>query len=1042
MNAESLLRELPFYDVDDFQLDRDLCCNSQRVRDEAYWNNNFYNCITNITKSEIFKQLDFDYYTVDGFNNKVNSFSHNIELSIFHLNIRSLNKNEAHLTSFLQLLNVKFDVIVLSEIWNYNLEFYHSLFQDYTFYYDTPSVSKVGGVGIFVHNSWNCDTVDDYKFENYHGVEVENLWLEISKSAGKRTHKYIVGGVYRHPNSNVSLFNELLEKSLCKIKKTCIPSIIAGDINIDLSKYREHSSTTDYVDTLISNNFLPVIVMPTRITESSASVIDHMYYFEGKNVKRELTVNTGNLWSDITDHLPNYFVISYKKPSKSLLSDRPSVRIYSNKNIHKFRRLVQSIDWKIMYSCNNVNDCYTFLDTNLQKCFNESFNTVKLSRSRAKDKKWFTSNLKNCSKKKMCLYQKWLKTGSVEDEIEYKTYRTCYKKMLNEAEKNYYSSQFDLKSNSVKQIWRNLNAVASFTKQKSQVHIRKLTKNGIDITSPKQICNTLNEYFCNIGPTLAKNIHCSTNDFMQYCFTTVKESMYCNPVSAEEIINVVSRFQDNKSPGFDNIGSKLLKNVLYDILQPLVYIYNLSFTTGLVPSKLKIAKVIPAYKKGEKNNPGNYRPISLLSIFDKLLEKLMYNRIIAFLDKHNILYKFQYGFRRCHSTSLALIEMLDNVYTNLDTGNVTVAVYLDLQKAFDTVDHSILLYKLQMYGIRGIVLDWFQDYLTDRQQVVTIANNVSDLGSITCGVPQGSVLGPLLFLLYVNDIQNCAPDCSIKLFADDTNIFVTGKSVKEAVDKANNSLLLLSNWFAVNKLSLSIDKTSYSIFGKNVNKNHNHILRLCNMDIKEVTCCKYLGIYVDNHLVWKNHIDYVYTKILKFVSIFYKLRENLNSRILQMIYFSFIYPQILYGIEIYANTNKSAIKRLMVLNNKVLRILQHQRIRVHNVELYRNYNTLPIPELHNYQLLILVHKFLYYNEKLPPAFNNYFTLNYNVHNYNTRKSNELHLQSLQTTVGKKIIKFKASQLWNQLPNEIKEIKSQNLFKSKLKNYLYSILQTR
>ena len=198
--------------------------------------------------------------------------------------------------------------------------------------------------------------------------------------------------------------------------------------------------------------------------------------------------------------------------------------------------------------------------------------------------------------------------------------------------------------------------------------------------------------------------------------------------------------------------------------------------------------------------------------------------------------------------------MLDNVYNNPDIGNITVGVYLNLQKAFDTVDHGILLRKLHNYGIHEIVLNWFSHYLTNRQQFVAIGDNASDFGSVTCEVPQGSVLGPLLFLLYVNDIQNCAADSCIKLFADDTNIFVTSKSLEETINKANNSLFLLSNWFAANKLSLSIDKTSYSIFGKYANKNHDYKLRLCNMDIKEDTCNKYLGIYVDNRLVGKKII--------------------------------------------------------------------------------------------------------------------------------------------------------------------------------------------
>ena len=219
-------------------------------------------------------------------------------------------------------------------------------------------------------------------------------------------------------------------------------------------------------------------------------------------------------------------------------------------------------------------------------------------------------------------------------------------------------------------------------------------------------------------------------------------------------------------------------------------------------------------------------------------------------------------------------------------------------------------------------------------------------------------------------------------------------------------------------------------------KKHNFTLQLCNNDVKQVSCCKYLGVYVDDQLNWKNHIEYVHKKLLKFVSIFYKLRHKVNSQILQTVYFSFIYPHLLYGIEVYANTKKSFLKGLIILNNKLLRTLQQQTLRTHTVELYKNYNTLTIPDLHDYQLCNLVHKFLY-KDKLPPAYSNYFTQNYAVHNYCTKNRNDLHLQSCQTAIGKKIIKFKASQLWNLLPNDLKQIQSYNSFKSRLKIYINS-----
>ena len=291
--------------------------------------------------------------------------------------------------------------------------------------------------------------------------------------------------------------------------------------------------------------------------------------------------------------------------------------------------------------------------------------------------------------------------------------------------------------------------------------------------------------------------------------------MFCNPTTNTEILQIINRFKNKKSPGSDNVGPQLLKEITSEIVMPLVHLFNLSISTGKVPDFLKIAKVIPIYKKGDRQTIGNYRPISLLSIFDKVLEKIMHSRLYSYLNASNILYDYQFGFRRNYSTCLALIDVVDQIYEHLDNHEKVVGIYLDLQKAFDTVDHEILLAKLYHYGIRGNVFDWFKDYLTGRKQYVCISGSNSDYGNITCGVPQGSVLGPLLFLVYVNDIGRSVPNIPVKLFADDTNLFISHSSVAGLQADAEVAIVQLINWFVANKLSLSLDKTCYTVFGAN-----------------------------------------------------------------------------------------------------------------------------------------------------------------------------------------------------------------------------------
>jgi len=248
----------------------------------------------------------------------------------------------------------------------------------------------------------------------------------------------------------------------------------------------------------------------------------------------------------------------------------------------------------------------------------------------------------------------------------------------------------------------------------------------------------------------------------------------------------------------------------------------------------------------------------MLSIFDKLLEKIIYKRIYNFLLKNNVLYKHQFGFRTGHSTTLSLIEIVDEIYKNLDDNNYAMGLFLDLQKAFDTVNHSILLDKITFYGIRGIAHDWFTSYLTHRKQFVSVRGICSKSELIKHGVPQGSVLGPLLFLLYINDIANCVPDLKIKLFADDTNIFLFNKKIDILFLEANETLNQFNIWFRANKLSLNTEKTQYMIFKKprqKLDKNLFPDLKVENKIISHVTSCKYLGVTLDEDLSFIIHID-------------------------------------------------------------------------------------------------------------------------------------------------------------------------------------------
>lgn len=976
------------------------------------------------TNDVYYQSLSSEYLTESEFNLKYNSLnSSNIKLSVIHVNIRSLNANYTKLIQLLFNINIHFDLIILSEIWSTNIEFLQNILPNYKMFYDIPNYSNVGGVGIFVDKKLTVALREDLKITST-SYKIENVFMEVTK----KDSKFIIGGIYRHPNSKISQFKDdfdtLLHKLNCKGSKY-IDCIIAGDFNIDLLKYDSNSDTKQFIDLIFSSNLLPISFLPTRITDKSATLIDHIYY--GIKNKHSLATNsnvfTGNITNDLSDHLINYFIIplSNKLPKQE---DRPYIRIYSERNRKLFFDSISNIDWtkEIMFT-SDPSLAYDLFYAKLEESFNNCFPLKQISRKRLKDKLWMTAGLKQAAAKKQKLYKAWLISKTAANKKCYTDYNKIYKTILRAAESSYYENIFDCHKNDSKSIWKQINTICSFSKKNKSSHfsITKLTINGSTITNPECIADEMNDYFCNVGSNIGSKIQPPAVTHSHYLHNSVNSSFYYDEIIPTEISNVIANLKKKKSSGFDFFNAALLVDVSDCISSPLAYIFNLSITRGIVPKNLKIAKVIPIFKKGDTDQPSNYRPISLLSVFNKIFEKIIAKRLLLFWNKQKVFNQHQFGFRSGHSTTLALINIIDDIYKMLDSGDHVLAIFFDLQKAFDTVDHTILLNKLYFYGIRGSIFDWFKSYLSDRSQYTKINNVSSGTKLINCGVPQGSVLGPLLFLIYINDIFNIPNLPAIpRLFADDTNIFISGKNYKELSDIGNSIITEINTWMASNKLSLNHDKTCFIVFNRSIQSSHELNLVLKDTKLTQVSSIKFLGVTLDENLNWKNHLNELHSNITKFCGIFFKIRNKMPSKILKNLYFATIYPKLLYGIELYANTCPTFLYDLMIINNKLLRILQNKPRDASIKDLYQTYNTLPIDKLFQYQLLLFSHKLIYFKSLLPSVFNNYFVLNSNVYSYNTRNRLAVHLQRYSTSFGSRCLDNKCAYLWNSLPDSIKK----------------------
>uniref|UniRef100_A0A8C6LIA0 Reverse transcriptase domain-containing protein n=1 Tax=Nothobranchius furzeri TaxID=105023 RepID=A0A8C6LIA0_NOTFU len=337
-------------------------------------------------------------------------------------------------------------------------------------------------------------------------------------------------------------------------------------------------------------------------------------------------------------------------------------------------------------------------------------------------------------------------------------------------------------------------------------------------------------------------------------------SLFLRGVEDTEIINVVNKFENKSSTDCSNLNMRLVKEIINHIVTPLTYICNLSFCTGVFPSKMKTAKVIPIYKNGSKHLFKNYRPISLLSQFSKILEKLFVTRFDGFV-KFNLLNEQQFGFRSNRSTLMAVMALTEDITTAVEEKKYTLGVFIDLSKAFDVMGHT-LLQKLQRYGIRGTAYAWVASYLRERDQYVHINNVDSRKEFITHGVPQGSTFGPKLFTMYINDVCAVLDKVNCLLYADDTSLYCSGDDLNKLVDLVEKELAVLKGWFDGNKISMNMTKTKYIMYGNRKITNE-IIIKINGIVIEQVHTYTFLGITIDEKLSWKPHIDYIKLKISK-----------------------------------------------------------------------------------------------------------------------------------------------------------------------------------
>ena len=521
----------------------------------------------------------------------------------------------------------------------------------------------------------------------------------------------------------------------------------------------------------------------------------------------------------------------------------------------------------------------------------------------------------------------------------------------------YYTNKLKENMENTKKMWKIINEILKKQKHKGAI-ITHININGVKTYDTRKIANEFGKHYSTIGSNLASSIGKGINRISHYLdqIPTNHHNMMMTFTTQEEIKQLINNLPNKTSCGHDQISNELLKTLANSISYPLSNIFNQSISEGIYPDQMKLAEIIPLYKGKDTDKVINYRPISLLVTISKVIEKLIYKRMIKFIDKYNLLYDSQYGFRTKRSCEHAILELIGNILESKNLKQHACALFLDLSKAFNTLNHDILLEKLDKYGIRGICNNWFRSYLKDRKlqcKINTVENKImrSDTYNITYGTAQGSCLGPLLFILFTNDIHLLPIYSQLILFADDTTIFSHHKSEQFLKYMLTHDMEILIDWFKSNQLSPNMDKTTMIKFWPDKSPFEIHIDE---STIKNTPFTKFLGITIDDCLTWSTHVNKLYDKLLSNKWLLQNAKRISLTSTLKPIYYAHIHSHLIYGLSIWGNLiNKHQRKRIQKLQMDCLTLLNKGHNNNLMTDIHQQHKILPFNSLIKQELIKL-----------------------------------------------------------------------------------------
>ena len=956
----------------------------------------------------------------------IDTLKNNVKLddgfNILHHNSRSLLAG-GKLENYGVLLETNenpFHVIGLTETWlrpdnanTIDLEGYEHIYAVRSEINDSKNWG--GGLSFFIKSGLN------YKICNHltnADKFLETLFLEVSTSS----KTYLLGLIYRIPNTNSKIFIEKLNNIIEPIKGGQ-KMILLGDFNIDL--LQENAHTREFQNMLQCNYLIPTILEATRVASVNRNGENHVTetLIDNIFVGSDIVFKSGLIYSSISDHYPIYVsILDNDFSSNPDFINTVKIRVIDDFKVRKFKSALQRSFFHALQDIKQAKSAFSCYFSILNSLYNKYFPIVtKQVKVKSLLKPWVTDVIIKRIKIRDKLGKR-AKMGKIEREI-FTRFRNKLTFQLKLAKSKYFHTEFDKHKGNGRKTWELIN---TNLRPNTNSNIISL-KEGDHTINKKCVSNKFLDYFTNSILKLKNNIPPSSKSVSIYLKNNKLKTFLMLPILKEEVETAISQL--NASSPLYSISCAVLESVKTIISPYLAEIFNLCINEGYFPEEIKLGCITPIFKKGSRNITSNYRPVCSISPFSKIIEKIVHNRMSDFLEKFSLLTNSQYGFRKGMGTDNALIEFTDYIHKGLTNKNSVGTVFMDLSKAFDLMDHKILKVKLEHYGFRGNFLDFIMSFLQDRKVFVHANGHSSNIETVNIGVPQGSTLGPLLFLLFVNDMEYCSNLLKFIQFADDTTVMFSSPDIDHLNEILEAECNKVIEWFNTNELIINLSKTNCMLFtNKKCPISINIMLSDYSLDLVSETT--FLGIVIDNKLSWKAHIKLICNKISKSIAILRLLKQSFPKKVLRTIYMALIFSHINYCNLVWGGACKSVLEPLVKLQKRAIRIINKSAYLAHTDPIFKTLNILPLHEVFILNCLLFMYKCI--NLGKYPVF--FLRLNKysETHNHNTRGNNLLKPPRSRLEICKNSFFVKGINTWNMIDIRIKLSKSIYIFKKRIK----------